>query len=132
MSKIKIIFFLILGFVVYKGYEAFTEFKIGVSDRVALLEKSADIERQGEVIALMMYLGNPPRLNEHLLVKNETKSSNGSLRCYTCTIFTRCCNNERTILWQSREFRQIYKNKCSQGHVQWIAKISLRTYVTSV
>ena len=73
MSKIKIIFFLILGFVVYKGYEAFTEFEIGVSDRVALLEKSADIERQGEVIALMMYLGNPPRLNEHLLVKNKSK-----------------------------------------------------------
>ena len=73
MSKTKIIFYLIIGFVVYKGYEAFTEFEIGVSDRVALLEKSADIERQGEVIALMMYLGNPPRLNEHLLVKNETK-----------------------------------------------------------
>ena len=73
MSKIKIVFFLILGFVVYKGYEAFTEFEIGVSDRVALLEKSADIERQGEVIALMMYLGDPPKLTEHLFVKNESK-----------------------------------------------------------
>ena len=73
MSKIKVVFFLILGFVFYKGYEAFTEFEIGVSDRVAVLEKSADFERQGEVIALMMYLGNPPRLNEHLLVKNKSK-----------------------------------------------------------
>ena len=73
MSKIKLIFFLILGFVAYKGYEAFTEFEIGVSDRVAELEEAADFERQGKVIALMMYLGNPPRLNEHLLVKNETK-----------------------------------------------------------
>ena len=73
MSKIKIIFFLILGFVVYKGYEAFTEFEIGVSDRVAVLEKSADIERQGEVIALMMYLGDPPQLTEHLFVENEKK-----------------------------------------------------------
>ena len=73
MRKIKIIFFLILGFVVYKGYKAFTEFEIGVSDRVAVIEMSADFERQGEVIALMMYLGNPPRLNEHLLVKNKSK-----------------------------------------------------------
>ena len=73
MSKIKIIFYLILGFVVYKGYEAFTEFEIGVSDRVAQLEEAADFERQGEVIALMMYLGDPPQLNEHLLVKSKSK-----------------------------------------------------------
>ena len=73
MSKIKIIFYLILGFVVYKGYEAFTNFEIGVSDRVTELEEKADFERQGEVIALMMYLGDPPELNEHLLVKNESK-----------------------------------------------------------
>ena len=73
MSKIKIIFFLILGFVAYKGYEAFTNFEIGVSDRITKLDEAADFERQGEVIALMMYLGDPPKLNEHLLVKNRSK-----------------------------------------------------------
>ena len=73
MSKIKIIFFLILGFVFYKGYEAFTDFEIGVSDRIVELEEAADFERQGEVIALMMYLGDPPQLNEHLFVKNKSK-----------------------------------------------------------
>ena len=73
MSKIKIIFFLILGFIVYKGYEAFTNFEIGVSDRITEIEEKADFERQGEVIALMMYLGDPPKLNEHLLVKNKSK-----------------------------------------------------------
>ena len=73
MSKIKIIFFLIIGFVAYKGYEAFTEFEIGVSDRVAELEEAADFESQGEVIALMMYLGDPPQLNEHLLVNSRSK-----------------------------------------------------------
>ena len=73
MSKIKIIFFLILGFVFYKGYEAFTDFEIGVSNRIVELEEAADFERQGEVIALMMYLGDPPQLNEHLLVKNKSK-----------------------------------------------------------
>ena len=67
------VFFLILGFVFYKVYVAFTNFEIGVSDRVTELEKKADFERQGEVIALMMYLGDPPQLNEHLLVKSKSK-----------------------------------------------------------
>ena len=73
MSKIKYVVILLLCYGLYKGYVAFTEFEIGVSDRVAKLEEAADIEKQGEVIALMMYLGDPPELNEHLLVKNETK-----------------------------------------------------------
>ena len=73
MSKIKIVFFLILGFVFYKGYVAFTNFEIGVSDRVTELEEKADFERQGEVIALMMYLGDPPKLTEHLLTSSRSK-----------------------------------------------------------
>ena len=73
MSKIKYVVILLICYGLYKGYVAFTDFEIGVSDRVAKLEEAADIERQGEVIALMMYLGDPPELNEHLLVKNESK-----------------------------------------------------------
>ena len=73
MSKVKFVLILLIVYGLYKGYEAFTDFEIGISDRVAVLEEASDFERQGEVIALMMYLGNPPRLNEHLLVKNETK-----------------------------------------------------------
>ena len=73
MSKIKYVVILLICYGLYKGYVAFTEFEIGVSDRVAKLEEAADVEKQGEVIALMMYLGDPPELNEHLLVKNESK-----------------------------------------------------------
>ena len=73
MSKIKIVLVFLLCFGLYKVYVAFTEFEIGVSDRIAEIEANADIERQGEVIALMMYLGDPPELNEHLLVKNKSK-----------------------------------------------------------
>ena len=73
MSKFKIALAFLLCFGLYKGYVAFTEFEIGVSDRVAEIEANADIERQGEVIALMMYIGDPPELNEHLLVKNKSK-----------------------------------------------------------
>ena len=73
MGKIKLVFYVVLAFVIYKGYVAFTDFEIGLSERVTQLEEASDFERQGEVIALMMYLGDPPQLNEHLLVKNKSK-----------------------------------------------------------
>ena len=73
MSITKVIFFTILGFVIYKGYVAFIEFEIGVGDRVAILEESAGVEREGEVIGLMMYLGDPLELKEHLYTKTKSK-----------------------------------------------------------
>ena len=73
MRITKIIFLTILGFVIYKGYVAFTEFEIGVGDRVAEIEEKADFEREGEVIGLMMYLGDPPELKEHLFIESRSK-----------------------------------------------------------
>ena len=73
MSKIKFIFYLILVFIAYKGFVAFKEFEIGVDNRVAKIEEKADFQKEGEVIGLMMYLGDPPQLNEHLFVKNKSK-----------------------------------------------------------
>ena len=73
MSKIKIIFFIIIAFIIYKGVIAFKNFEIGVSDRVAELEELADFEKEGEVIGLMMYLGDPPELKEHLYTKSRSK-----------------------------------------------------------
>ena len=73
MSKIKIVFYLILAFVVYKGFVAFKDFEIGVDSRVAEIEEKAGFEREDEVIGLMMYLGNPPELTEHLYTENRSK-----------------------------------------------------------
>ena len=73
MSKIKILFFLILAFVVYKGVVAFKNFEIGVDDRVAQIEELADFEKEGEVIGLMMYLGDPMELKEHLYTNSRSK-----------------------------------------------------------
>lgn len=75
MSKIKIVLILLLFFGLYKGYVAFTNFEIGVSNKVAELEEIAEIEKQEEVVALLMYLGDPLKLTEHLLVKSEGKCS---------------------------------------------------------
>ena len=73
MSKIKILFFLILAFVVYKGIVAFKNFEIGVDDRVAEIEELADFEKEKEVIGLMMYLGDPLELKEHFFTESRSK-----------------------------------------------------------
>ena len=73
MSKIKIVIFLIIVFVIYKGVVAFKNFEIGVGDRVAKIEELADFEKEGEVIGLMMYLGDPLELKEHLFTESRSK-----------------------------------------------------------
>ena len=73
MSKIKIIFFIIIAFIIYKGVVALKNFEIGVSDRVAEIEEQADFEKEGEVIGLMMYLGDPLKLTEHLYTESRSK-----------------------------------------------------------
>ena len=73
MNKIKIVGLLIIFFVIYKGIVAFKNFEIGVSDRVAEIEELADFEKEGEVIGLMMYLGDPPELTEHLFTESRSK-----------------------------------------------------------
>ena len=73
MSKIKIAFYLVLAFIIYKGFVAFQNFEIGVEDRVAQIEEKADFEKEGEAIGLMMYLGNPLELKEHLFTKSKSK-----------------------------------------------------------
>tara|TARA_S200000501_G_scaffold359531_1_gene385566 strand:+ start:344 stop:688 length:345 start_codon:yes stop_codon:yes gene_type:complete len=74
MSKVKIIAFLILGFIVYKIFVAVENFEIGVNKQVAKIDEMG-FEREDEVIGLMMYLGDDEDLElvEHLLVKNRSK-----------------------------------------------------------
>ncbi len=73
MSKIKIVGLLIIFFFIYKGIVAFKNFEIGVSDRVAEIEELADFEKEGEVIGLMMYSGNPLELKERLFTESRAK-----------------------------------------------------------
>ena len=74
MSKIKIIVFIILFFIVYKAFVVVKDFELGIGEKVAQIE-GIGIEREDEVIGLMMYLGDLDDLVlvEHLLVKNRSK-----------------------------------------------------------
>ena len=71
MSKIKIIFIIIIGFILYKAFIAIKDFNVGVGNRVALIEEEAGFEKEGEVIGLMMYLDG--ELQEHLLTPTRSK-----------------------------------------------------------
>ena len=71
MSKIKIIFIIIIGFILYKAFVAIKDFNVGVGSRVAMIEEQAGFEKEGEVIGLMMYLDG--ELQEHLLTPSKSK-----------------------------------------------------------
>ena len=71
MSKIKIIFIIIIGFILYKAFIAIKDFNVGVGNRVAMIEEEAGFEKDGEVIGLMMYLDG--ELQEHLLTSSKSK-----------------------------------------------------------
>jgi len=73
VSKVKIVFYLVLLFIAYKGFVAFQNFEIGVGERVAQIEEKADFEKESEVIGLMMYYGNPLELQEYLLAENRSR-----------------------------------------------------------
>ncbi len=73
MGKIKIIVLIIIVFIIYKAVIALKNFEIGVSDKVAEIEELADFEKEEEVIGLMMYLGDPLELKEHLLTESRSK-----------------------------------------------------------
>ena len=73
MGKIKIIFFFIIASIGYKGFIAFKNFEIGTSNKMAEIEEVAGIEKNKEVVGLLMYLGEPPKLIEHLYMDSGSK-----------------------------------------------------------
>ena len=80
MGKIKIIFYLILAYIIYKGVIVIKDFEFGLHKKVAEIEGMVDFEKDDdvlgvktEVIGLMMYLGNPLELKEHLFAKSKSK-----------------------------------------------------------
>ena len=73
MGKIKFFFLIILAFIIYKGVVTLKNFEIGISDKVTEIEESVDFEKEKEVIGLMMYLGDPLELKEHLFIESKSK-----------------------------------------------------------
>ena len=57
MRIFKIIAILVLVYFAYKGFVAFKNFEIGTTNQMAKIEEAAGIEKEDEVIALLLFLG---------------------------------------------------------------------------
>ena len=73
MGKIKIIFAIVIIYFVYKGFTAIMDFDLAVTEKVQKIEEIAGIEKESTVIGLMMYIGNPLELKEHLMMSSKKK-----------------------------------------------------------
>ena len=73
MSKIKIIFAIVVIYFIYKGFTAIKNFDLAVTKKVQKIEEVAGIEKESTVIGLMMYIGNPLELKEHLMMSSKSK-----------------------------------------------------------
>ena len=73
MGKIKIVFAIVIIYFVYKGFTAIKDFDLAVTEKVKKIEEIAGIEKESTVIGLMMYIGYPLVLTEHLMMSSEKK-----------------------------------------------------------
>ena len=73
MGKIKIIFAIVVIYFIYKGVTAIMDSDLAVTKKVQKMEEIADIEKESTVIGLMMYLGEPLELKEHLMMSSKSK-----------------------------------------------------------
>ncbi len=73
MGKIKIIFAIVIIYFIYKGVTAIMDFDLAVTKKAQKIEELADIEKESTVIGLMMYLGEPLELKEHLIMSSKSK-----------------------------------------------------------
>ena len=72
MKYVKIIGVFAIIYLVYIGLSKFMDTSLDVAKKITDIENLENEEkvRNKEVIGLMMYLGNPPEMKEHLLMKN--------------------------------------------------------------
>ena len=73
MGKIKIIFAIVVIYFIYKGFTAVMDFDLAVTEKVQKIEEIVGIEKESTVIGLMMYIGYPLVLTEHLLMSSKKK-----------------------------------------------------------
>ena len=73
MGKIKIVLVIVVIYFIYKGFTAIMDFDLAVTEKVQKIEEIADIEKESTVIGLMMYIGNPLELKEHLMMSSKKK-----------------------------------------------------------
>ena len=70
MKYVKIIGFFAIVYLVYLGFSSFMDDTLEVAKKI---NKTIEVDKlkksnNKEVVGLMMFLGNPPKINEHLMM----------------------------------------------------------------
>jgi len=73
MGKIKIIVLIVVMYFIYQGLSKIMDSNLGIAEKGKEIEAMGEFEREKTVIALMMFLGDPPQLKEHLLMPSGSE-----------------------------------------------------------
>ena len=73
MKYVKIIGFFAIIYLVYLGFSSFMDDSLEVAEKVNNNLEIDKVKKSNnkEVVGLMMFLGNPPKINEHLMMPSN-------------------------------------------------------------
>ena len=104
MGKIKYILIIIIIYILYKGYTSIKDFDLAITKKVKEIAKIEDVEKESTVIGLMMYLGYPLALHEHLLMSSQDEcfekkeiAETNSFATYECAEVNAVVKDEKII-----------------------------------
>ena len=73
MKYEKIIGFFVIIYLVYLGFSSFMDDSLEVAENINKTLEVDEVKKSNnkEVVGLMMFLGNPPKINEHLMMPSN-------------------------------------------------------------
>jgi len=73
MKYVKIVGFLAIIYLVYLGFSSFMDDTLEVAENINKTLEVDEVKKTNnkEVVGLMMFLGNPPKINEHLIMPSN-------------------------------------------------------------
>ena len=73
MKHVKIISVFVIIYLVYLGFSSFMDDSLEVAENINKTLEVDEVKKSNnkEVVGLMMFLGNPPKINEHLMMPSN-------------------------------------------------------------
>ena len=73
MKYVKIIGFFVVIYLVYLGFSSFMDDSLEVAENINKTLEVDEVKKSNnkEVVGLIMFLGNPPKINEHLMMPSN-------------------------------------------------------------
>ena len=98
MGKIKYILIIIIIYILYKGYTSIKDYDLAITKKVKEIAKIEDVEKESTVIGLMMYIGYPLALHEHLLMSSQDECFEKKEIAETNSFATYECEEDNAVV----------------------------------